>query len=248
MTAFHDHFGGRAEQYARYRPHYPPELFDWIAAHAPGRDVALDCATGNGQAALALAARFARVIGADASLDQLRHAARAPNVSYRRAFAEATALPAGSVQAVTVAQALHWLDRPGFYAEARRVLAPRGVVVVWSYALMHIGPAIDAVVNRFYREVVGPFWPPARRLTEDGYRSVEFPFDELAMPRFEMSAALTLDDVAGYIGTWSATKGFREAQGADPVPPLVEELRPLWGDPARARDVGWPLSARAGVV
>lgn len=248
MTGFQDHFSTRAEQYARYRPHYPAELFDWIAAAAPGRAVAVDCATGNGQAAVALARRFGRVIATDASAAQLRHAARAPNVFYRRAFAEATALPGRSVEAVTVAQALHWLDRPGFYAEARRVLAPRGIVVVWSYALMHIAPAIDRIVNRFYRDKVGPYWPTERRLTEDGYRSVEFPFAELPVPAFRMRMDMTLDSVAGYIATWSATKGYRERTGEDPVAPLVDELRPVWGDPATLRTVEWPLSVRAGVV
>ena len=74
MTAeFSDHFSAVAEAYAAARPTYPPALFDHLAALAPSRAHAWDCAAGNGQATLALAARVARGTAPDA-----RAAPRAP--------------------------------------------------------------------------------------------------------------------------------------------------------------------------
>lgn len=243
---FPDHFSARAADYARYRPGYPESLFAWLAQIAPGRDLAWDCATGNGQAAVGLSRLFTRVIATDASSEQLRHAERHRNITYQLSGGEKSGLPAGSVQLVTVAQALHWLDRERFYAEARAVLAPQGVIAVWSYGLMRVTPAIDPILDAFYRDVVGPYWPPERQLTEDGYASVDFPFVEIAAPPFAMTADLSLTAVAGYIGTWSATMRYREARGADPVPDLVAALTPAWG--AGKRAVRWPMSVRAGRV
>ncbi len=245
---FHDHFSRGAGDYAKYRPTYPDALFDWIARVAPRRDLALDCATGNGQAAVGLAKRFRRVIATDASGQQLRQAMPAPNIEYKQAFAHTNVLGRGSADAVTVAQALHWLDRPAFYAQARRVLGPKGVLVVWCYRQMQVDAAVDPVINRFYYEKVGAYWPPERRLVEDGYAGVEFPFQELAPPALAMTMAWTLDDVLGYIGTWSPTRGYREQTGEDPLPALRAELLAAWPDPAVPRAVQWPLGIRVGTV
>ena len=56
--SFKDRFSGHAAEYALYRPHYPKELFQYLASLAPNRDAAWDCATGNGQAAEMLAEYF----------------------------------------------------------------------------------------------------------------------------------------------------------------------------------------------
>lgn len=103
----------QAAAYAAHRPSYPAALFEAILAHVPGRSLAVDIATGSGQAAVALAASFDSVIAQDGSQAQLDHADRgsAPNVAYQLADAHDTALPAGCADLVTVAQALHWCAR-----------------------------------------------------------------------------------------------------------------------------------------
>src|SRR6266568_6165743 len=179
---FPDHFSGVSAGYAAFRPRYPDALFDFLADAAPARDAAWDCATGNGQAAIGLAHHFPRVIATDASEAQIAHATPDPRVTYRVAPAEASGLDDRSVDLVTAAQALHWFDRPKFWAEARRVLRPRGVVAVWTYLLFEIAPEIDAIIREFYSDVVGPFWPPERHITEERYRTIEFPFAEFAAP------------------------------------------------------------------
>ena len=113
---FSDHFASVSGAYANFRPTYPPPLFDWLAAVAPTRRRVWDCATGTGQAAVALAAHFSEVVASDASASQLAAASPHPRVHYRLAAAENSGLEADSLDLVTVAQALHWFDRPRFFA------------------------------------------------------------------------------------------------------------------------------------
>lgn len=248
MTAsFKDHFSGLAKTYAESRPRYHADLFAWLAAQCEGRDLAWDCATGSGQAAVHLADHFARVAATDASAAQIAAAAPNPRVSYRAAPAEASGLEAASADLVTVAQALHWFDVERFYAEARRVLKPGGIVAVWCYGVFRAAdPAVDAAAQRFYSETVGPYWPPERVLVEQGYTTLPFPFEEIEVPRFEMITDWSLAELAGYLRSWSATGRYIAANEKDPVTALEAELAPLWGDPRRPIRIDWPLSVRAG--
>lgn len=246
---FQDHFSSVSAGYAKYRPRYPGELFDWLAANVERHDLAWDCATGNGQAAAGLAQFFTRVVATDASADQLRHATLLPNIEYRLAGAEASGLPADGVDLVTCAQAVHWLPRDAFFVEARRVLRPGGVIAVWGYHIPMVGEAVvDAAIRHFHDVVVGPYWPPERRLVLDRFATIEFPFDPLAAPDFEMRCAWTLEDFAHYLGTQSATDRYRAANsGADPVPDLITALEGRWGR-QQERDVFFPVFIRAGLT
>lgn len=245
MSEFSDHFGAVAHAYASYRPHYPIVLFRWLADQVSGRGRVWDCGTGNGQAAVALASYFAEVVATDPSVEQLARADRTPGVHYVAATAERAALADRSVDAVTVAQALHWFDRPAFYREVARVLRPGGILAAWSYGLILLGDGLDAYVARFYRETVGPYWPSERALVDTGYAGIEFPFREEHAPRFQMEADWTLPQFAGYVSTWSAVSRYRAARGVDPVPPFISEIAGAWGRTDSVRRVRWPLLVRS---
>ncbi|MCC6272615.1 MAG: class I SAM-dependent methyltransferase [Deltaproteobacteria bacterium] len=245
--AFQDYFSSLATDYARYRPRYPEDLFRYLSGIAPGRSLAWDCATGSGQAAVGLAEYFERVIATDASEAQLTQAEPHPGVEYRAESAEASGLAAASVDLVTVAQALHWFDLENFYAEVRRVARPGGVLAVWTYALFSCGPAVDAVIGDFYEGILGNYWAPERRLVEQGYRTLPFPFREGEAPEFAMEARWSLAQVLGYLGTWSALKRYREALGRDPLPELAEKLQGAWGKEG-IKTLHWPIFLRWGVV
>jgi SAM-dependent methyltransferase len=245
--SFSDHFSGVSSAYAEFRPRYPDSLFGWLAGLPAKRGLAWDCATGSGQAAVGLASRFDRVIGTDASAKQIAAATPHPRVDYRVAPAEASGLEADSVDLVTVAQALHWLDRPAFFAEARRVLRSDGVIAVWTYGNPRLDdPRADEVLRRFTSETVGPYWPPERDLVDSEYRTIDFPFAEIEPPAFEMEAQWTLPALLGYIGTWSATTRFRAARGYDPLPELAAGLQRFFDDPETPRRIEWPLALRVG--
>lgn len=239
-----DHFSHASDDYRRWRPGYPGELFAWLAWLAPSTEAAWDCATGSGQAAGGLAAHFGRVLATDASAAQVAEAEPFDRVEYRVAPAEASGLADESVDLVTVAQALHWFDVPRFHAEARRVLRPRGVIAEWGYGLARIAGGIDEAVRHFSEVTVGPYWPPERALVEEGYASLPFPFERIEAPAFAMHARWELGRFLAYLGTWSSVNRFRRETGNDPLPALGDELAPRWGD--GEREIRWPLVLRAG--
>ena len=248
MVAFKDHFSSIAAQYAQFRPRYPRELFEYLASLVPVRDLAWDCACGNGQATLPLAAAFERVLGTDASAAQINAAAPHPRVQYRVAPAEQCGLADGGVDLITVAQALHWFDVDRFYAEADRVLKPGGALAVWTYGGLRMPDAVlDELLLQFNRDVVGPYWPPERRLVDEGYRSLPFPYVELEPPSFHMQQEWALPRLLGYVRSWSATRGFAAHHGTDPVLELARKLQAPWGNPAEERRIIWPLSLRVGL-
>ena len=246
---FHDHFSSVANRYADFRPHYPAALFDYLATLGPPDSTVWDCACGNGQASLDLAARFGKVIATDASREQIASATPHPKIEYRVAPAEQSGLGDHSVALVTVAQALHWFDFDRFYAEVKRVLKPGGVLAAWSYGMNLVqGDAVNQLVQELYAETVGPYWPPERRLVEEGYRTIPFPFEEIRPPEFRMEANWALEQLLGYFSTWSATNRYLKANGTNPLVPLGEKLRSVWGEPESVRCVTWPLAVRIGSV
>jgi SAM-dependent methyltransferase len=242
-----DYFSAQAATYAAFRPTYPRELFAFVAECAPRHDLVWDCATGSGQAALALVDDFARVIATDSSAKQLAHAPPHERIEYRVAPAEDSRLPDACADAITVAQALHWFDLNRFYAEVRRVLAPRGVLVIWSYNdAMLDDLALDAELQRYNAMTVGPYWPPERQIVRDGYRTVPFPFDRIEAPPFTLTRDWTLAELSGYLRSWSATARYISEHGTDPVMEFERSVAGRWGDPTRPRRVSWPLVVLAG--
>ena len=211
--AFKDHFSGHATDYRAFRPAYPPEMFAFLAEAVPARDLVWDCGTGSGQAAVVLADHFARVYATDASAEQVKNAEQHPRVEYAVAPAEKCPLADHSANLVTVAQAIHWFDFDRFYAEVRRVTRPGGLLAVWTYDLHDVNPEVDVVLHRLQAEFVGPFWPPERKLVDAGYRTIPFPFPEVAAPRFEKTADWDWPRMAGYMGTWSGDEGVHQGEG-----------------------------------
>ncbi len=246
--AFKDHFSSQAEAYQRFRPDYPPRLFAWLAAQVGEHRRAWDCGCGNGQAAHGLAPYFELIFASDPSADQISRARPHPAIRYFVATAEDSGLASACVDLVVVAQALHWFDFPRFYAEVRRVARPGGVLAAVAYGELQLGGELDQVADHFYCHVVGPYWPTERRFIDDGYRTIPFPFPEIAAPAMELSADWDLGHLLGYFGTWSAVKEYRRTGAGDPLPALRQALARYWGDPQQRRRVRWPLYLRVGRV
>jgi len=248
-SGFKDHFSGHASDYAAFRPGYPKALFGWLAEQAPGRILAWDCACGNGQAASGLSEHFDQVLASDASEAQIRAAqstvGSGGNISYRVEPAEQSSLKPGSADLVTVAQAFHWLDQRRFEREVERVLRPGGILAIWTYTLAKVNEEIDAAVQDFYQGPIDPHWPPERRLVEQGYRSLKFPWPELETPQFNMELNWDQGRFEAYLRTWSAVQRFMAETGIDPLVELHKKLSQAWGDSNRERRIRWPVILRA---
>lgn len=243
------HFSRQAAAYARYRPGYPPELFDWILARVPGRAAAWDCATGNGQAALALAAHFERVEATDISAKQLEHAPQAPNVRYSRCPADQSPFDANSFALIAVAQALHWFDTDAFYNEARRVARPGALLACWGYGLCELESGLEELNQWFYHDVTRDYWPSGREHLDAAYASLYFPFAALPAPAFEIRLEWNLAELLGYYSSWSACQQYFDVHGEDPVAALLApRLAAQWGDPTRRRNLRWPLFMKAALL
>jgi ubiquinone/menaquinone biosynthesis C-methylase UbiE len=243
---YKDYFSQHSCHYSRYRPRYPQALFTYLMSQTKQRERAWDCGTGNGQAALALANFFTEVIASDASQQQIANAVAHERVKYIVKPAEASGLAPASIDLVTVAQALHWFDLELFYTELRRVLRPGGIVAVWCYGLVQVSSAVDEVVEHFYRDTVGPYWPPERQFVERGYRNLLFSFTERNAPHFAMEAQWDLEYFVRYLGTWSAVQRYREQRLHDPLQLLQADLMLAWGEANTVRSIYWPIYLRIG--
>lgn len=245
---FKDHFSAHSAGYAAYRPTYPASLVDRLADLCTGHGAALDVGCGTGQLSVLLAERFGQVVATDASPQQIEKAQPHPRVTYRVAPAENSGLPDRSVDLVTAAQAAHWFDLPAFYAEVRRLGRPGAILALVTYGVIEADADVASVIRHFYKDVIGPYWPPERRHVEEGYRSFDFPFEEVAAPACAIEVQWRASDLIGYADTWSAVRGAEKAQGREPIERFQVEIAEAWGDPERRRTIRFPISFRIGRI
>jgi SAM-dependent methyltransferase len=242
--SFLDHFSGHARQYAEFRPTYPVELFQWLSRLAPGRDLAWDCATGNGQAAVPLAEFFERVEATDASAEQIVNATPHPKVRYRVAPAESSGLESACADLVTIAQALHWMPFEAFFSEVNRVLRPGGVFAAWGYNFVQCKTELDAILVEHLYQPIASHWPPERRWVDDRYRTIPFPFEELMPPEFTIHVRWDAGHLLGYLSTWSGTRRWIQEEGPSGWDRLEAQVRARW--PSGEREFEIPLDLRVG--
>lgn len=245
---FEDHFSQRAETYAQYRPQYPPELFAYLPRQTSEHLLAWDCATGSGQAALGLVEYFDRVVATDASPEQISHALPHHKISYRVEPAEQTSLASGSVDLVTAAIAVHWFDLERFYEEVRRVLKPGGIIAVWTYHRPIINPALDEIIAHVDDGILGAYWPERIHYLQEHYRTLPFPFEELTPPDFAIQADWTMDQMIGFISSWSAVSRYEKERGVHPLKSVWDDFLAAWGDADTPHAIRWRLYLRVGRV
>lgn len=243
-AGFADHFSARAQEYARHRPHYPPELARALAERCAGRALAWESGCGSGQLTLDLAQHFERVLACDPSSAQLAQAPPHARVEYRCATAHESGLSDASAELSVAAQAAHWFDLQAWYAEVSRVLRPGGLLALCSYGGVRAQGELDALLQRIALVELAPHWPAERRLVDEGYRSLRPPLAEIEAPRFELHASWELGELLAYLSTWTALARLERAHGASAVAELRARVASAWGKPERARELRWPLALR----
>ncbi|XP_059175909.1 putative methyltransferase DDB_G0268948 [Physella acuta] len=179
-----EHF---SKMYAAYRPQYPQEIYDKIMAyHSENpnneRQLAVDVGCGTGQGTLPLTKYFKKVIGTDVSEDQINNMPKnVPNLESHVSFAEDLKfLKDGTVDLVTIATALHWVDHPKFFKEVARVLKPGGTFAAYTFC----SDAIDntewqAHFLELTKTLFVNYVTSKVHHIFDKYESLEFPFKHL---------------------------------------------------------------------
>jgi len=241
-----DLFSNQSDLYARYRPTYPKGLFEYIASFVKEKNIAWDCATGNGQAAVVLADHFKKVIATDISAAQIEKAVKKENIEYSVCPAESTPFADNTFDLVTVAQAYHWIKWLEFKKEVTRVCKPGAVIAVWTYFRNIAGDErIDQAVRDFYENVTKPYWDAERKYVEEKYSTVEFDYNLLPVKDFETVLHWKREDLLGYVGSWSAIQKFIKQNGHSPVPMLKEEINKLWPE-GETKKVVFPIYLKLG--
>lgn len=228
-----------------FRPQYPKEVFDYLLALTRNRACAWDAATGNGQVAHVLAGYFEKVVATDISSNQLAHALEHKNIEYRQERAEACSCGDHVFDLVVIAQAIHWLHFDSFYREVKRTLKSDGLFVVMGYGLFSVNEAVDAVIAHFYTETLRNCWDPERRYLDENYATIPFPFQELNTPAFEMKYEWKLDQLTGFLNTWSAVQHYISKFGNNPVDEVRKHLETVWPS-QQINTVHFPLLLRVG--
>ncbi|MCB0491206.1 MAG: class I SAM-dependent methyltransferase [Cyclobacteriaceae bacterium] len=241
-----DLFSGHAKNYAAFRPEYPQTLYDFIYQFVEQFDNAWDCGTGNGQVARVLAKSFKQVKASDISSRQIENASTAANIEYHLSGVEQTDFASDSFDLITVGQAIHWFDREKFYTEVSRVGKLGAIIAAFGYNPVRFSPPFDEALNRFYFDVIYPYWDTERKVVEDQYQSISFPFEEIDAPDFRTNLEWSIKDLHGYITTWSAVQHFIKQNGFNPVDEFVEGIRPLWKK--ETESVYFPVFLRLGRI
>jgi len=243
-----DLFSQQSDHYALYRPVYPTVLFEYILQYVENRKLAWDCATGNGQAAVAMANYFEKIFATDSSEKQIANAVWRPNIEYAVCKAEETYFPDNSFDLVTVAQAYHWLDATAFAKEVNRVAKTGAVIAIWGYNIPLSGnQALNDEIRYFYKQVVGPFWDKERKYIDESYKTVEFNFPELPARDFSIEVRWTLDHLTGYLNSWSSVQHYINATDKNPVAEFLPRLAAQWPE-AREIEFKLPVFLRMGKV
>lgn len=240
-----DNFSKQSDLYSRFRPGYPGQLFDFLLPLVPDKRNAWDCGTGNGQVAAKLSHYFNEVYATDLSAAQIENAERKKNIFYSVEKAEKTLFPDNKFDLITIAQAIHWFQLNDFYHEAQRTLKPGGIIAVIGYDILRINKKTDLLIDTFYRDTTGPYWDEERKYVEEHYLTIPFPFKEISTPGFSMNYTWELEQVTGYLNTWSAVQHYIRKNNENPVDKFAVELKKAWGNVLK-RKVQFPIFMRTG--
>lgn len=247
MELFKDYFSRQSDIYVKYRPLYPQALYAYLASLTERHDLAWDCGTGNGQAAVGLATYYNKVVATDPSSKQIENAMVHPKVEYKVEKAEHSGLEDASVDLVTVANALHWFDFGAFYNEVRRVAKKGAIIAAWACPTPTIESKIDEIIFDYHDNILNDYWLAENRLVENEYRDIPFPFERIETPAFTSEKMTDLDGVMGYLNTWSATQRFVERNGINPTEEVHKKLLKVWHDGSE-KNMVWKLALKVGRI
>ncbi|WP_143959964.1 class I SAM-dependent methyltransferase [Litoribacter populi] len=242
-----DRFSHDSAGYANFRPDYPESVFKELFKLCASFGTALDVATGNGQVVRHLTGKFKQVKATDISGQQIKYAYQASNLEYSIQPAEESSFSDQSFDLITVGQAVHWFDFNNFYAEVKRLLKPKGLLAILGYGLIQSEQNFDLIIGKFYTDILGNYWDLERKWIDENYQTIPFPFREVNFSNHTIAYSWNLDQLTGYLQTWSAVKNYKNQTGKDPMPQVTRELEKAFGERKEVK-VSFPILARVGRV
>jgi ubiquinone/menaquinone biosynthesis C-methylase UbiE len=243
-----DNFSKQSKEYAVFRPTYPDEVLEFILSQVSSKNSAWDCGTGNGQLAAKLSLFFQTVHATDISENQIANAVKKDNITYQVVSAEDAPFGENSFDLITVAQAIHWFDFDKFYNKVRFTLKPDGILAVLGYNLMTIDAQCDKIIRHLYSDILGDtYWDKERKYLDEQYQTIPFPFEEITAPEFSQKVNWNLDELIGYLNTWSAVQHYIKANGTNPVDEIRRRFEEFWEEDEK-KEVCFPTLLRIGRV
>lgn len=236
--------------YQKYRPEYPPILYQFIADFSKTGtgtlDSAVDVGCGTGLSTRPLCEHFRHVTGIDVSETQIKMARGAhaqSNLSFEVSEAERlTFMNDGTTDLVTVAQAIHWIDQEPFYKEVERILRPGGSLIVYGYGNCVLDSDKGSqVIQRFYREDLHGYWDSRRRHIDNLCQEVRLPFPGWTRNSdFVIQYSWTAAEVVGYLSTWSAWQSYlKQNPESNLLNDIQQQLEDIYQD--QRVTITWPV-------
>ena len=204
---------------------------------------------------------YRQVVATDASKVQLERATPHPRILYLHTPPtakddELASLIGGenSVDLITVAQAVHWLDLPTFYPLASRLLRkPGGVIAVWCYNSPAVNPEFDAAMEAFFHTTL-PYRERNANHVFDEYKSLPFPFESVGLGSegnpvaMDIPKEVSFGGISRWLGSWSAVVTAKR-QGVDLLSDeVIKGLESAWGGSKLVRSVAFKAFMLAGKV
>jgi ubiquinone/menaquinone biosynthesis C-methylase UbiE len=247
-----DNFSNQSNQYAKFRPVYPQKLYEFLISvlknkYPNGLGAAWDCGTGNGQVAQELSKYFKKVYATDISAKQIEHAVQKENIIYMVESAEETTFADSCFDLVTVAQAIHWFEFEKFYSEVRRVSKPGSILAVIGYGLLSVDEKTDKVISEFYKKIIRSYWDKERKYIDELYKTIPFPFEEIRTPELSIDGEWNVQQMIGYLETWSAVQHYIKQNQKNPVDLIYPDLLATWPE-GEIKQVKFPVLLRVGIV
>jgi SAM-dependent methyltransferase len=242
-----DNFSIQASGYAKFRPTYPVQLVAALAQHCPQRSSVWDCGCGNGQLSVLLSDYFDEVSATDLSEQQIANAIQKSNISYSVGRAENTTFRDNSFDMITIAQAIHWFDFEVFYQEVRRVAKPNAIIAAIGYPLFRCEAALDSIIQHFYYSIIAAYWDAERKYLDEHYQTIPFPFEAVSLPSFYMEYSWSLQDLIGYLNTWSAVQHYIKRYNNNPIDLIYNDLEKVFFEKERS-SVRFELVTRIGKI
>lgn len=219
-------FSSRAEDYARYRPSYPAEMFDFLFAEgvlAPQMAVA-DVGSGTGIFTRLLLERDLEVYAIEPNQEMRQHAEKAlahdPRFHSIQATSENTTLGDGGVDAITAAQAFHWFEPVATSNEFRRILKPGGyVLLVWNTRLLE-----ESDLPKEYEALVAKYRSGYSEVEDRQSKPEQFLTGGAKLAKFRNEQTLDLEGLVGRV----CSASYMPHRGDARFPEMMADLKAIF--------------------